>query len=96
MPFRHIAVDTDREFSAESLRSILQRYLAIDAVLPTFSSENSGTTAQCILAIRPGDEKKYDASWRDRIFCRLLARVPNDRNSKQELPRGIMSSGKVN
>ena len=96
MPFRQITVDTDKTFSAESLRSILHKYLAIDAVLPTFSSDSSGTAAQCILAIRPGDEKKCDVSWRDRVFCRLLARMPSGQKSRPELKRGIVSSGKVN
>lgn len=69
-------VNLDEQFSVTELRGILKDILCVDSVLPCFMPGDMGSTAHCILPIKEGEERSYNAEWCDHILCKVLKKVP--------------------
>ena len=95
MDYKVALVDVDRQFTAAHLRDTLERYLGIESIFPCFCSPNTGSTAQCMLKIKPGDENP-SVTWCDRVFCKLIWRVSNDSKVDTGSTVNVTSSAKVN
>lgn len=69
-------VNLDDQFTILELRTLLKDLLCIDSVFPCFMPGEHGSTAHCILPIKPGEENEYESSWCDHILCKVLRKVP--------------------
>jgi hypothetical protein len=97
MDYKTVVVDVDRQFTTAHLRDTLERYLGIESVFPCFYSPNTGSTAQCMLKIKPEDEKSPPPGgiWCDRVFCKLIWRVSNNSKVGSSSSANFTSGAKV-
>ena len=71
-------VNLNGSFEAEELRAVLEDTLCINSILPCFMHGETGSSAHCILRIKPGEESSYNSTWVEHILCRVIRKLSRD------------------